>query len=181
MNPIGKKFGHLTVIKLDHRKISKTATYNKKDAFWLCQCDCGQQTVVRESNLYRGHTRSCGHLLSINSKIMQKNNPQIVENLKAMRPNGHMRADLEPAYHPTHKSKISKNNKSGITGVTFCLVHGNPRWVAKLYFHGHYVLNKRFDNKQDAIAARLEAEKTYLKKSFEYQERKNKTKNDKSK
>jgi hypothetical protein len=169
---VGKKFGYLTVVKFDHEAVIQINKRKKHESFWLCQCDCGRQKIVKGHNLEQGRTRSCGHLISENSKLTQKNNPQIVENLKALRPDGHMRADIEPAYHPTHKSKIAKNNKSGITGVTFCLVNNKPRWVAKLYYQGRYVLNRRFEDKEDAIKARLAAEKKYLKKSFEYQERK---------
>lgn len=47
----GQKFGHLLVIERDCSK-ERTA--------WLCQCDCGNQTVVASNNLKRGHTSSCG-------------------------------------------------------------------------------------------------------------------------
>lgn len=33
--------------------------YNGK-AKWLCQCDCGNQTIVRSDYLKSGHTQSCG-------------------------------------------------------------------------------------------------------------------------
>ena len=50
---IGKKFGFLTVIDLDH--------VNKNHAtYWLCECDCGNMITVRGSNLKNGHTKSCG-------------------------------------------------------------------------------------------------------------------------
>lgn len=173
MDLVGRKFGHLTVARFDHNGPIKNIR-KKTDSFWLCRCDCGKYVIVRQSTLHNGHNQSCGHLISENSKMMQKNNPQIVEKLKSLRPNGHMRKDIEPAYHPTFKSKLKKSNKSGVTGVTSDLINGRQRWVAKLYYRGRYVLNKRFDDKTDAIAARLAAEKKYLKKAFTYQERKNK-------
>lgn len=48
----GQVFGRLTVLELDHVKRS---TRN-----WKCQCSCGNITVVRESNLLHGITKSCG-------------------------------------------------------------------------------------------------------------------------
>lgn len=43
-----KRFGKLVVLK-----------YNG-NARWLCQCDCGNQTIVRSDYLKTGHTKSCG-------------------------------------------------------------------------------------------------------------------------
>jgi hypothetical protein len=48
-----KKFGYLTVIKIDHK--DKFRNY-----YWLCQCECGNQTIVLGSNLRTGKTTSCG-------------------------------------------------------------------------------------------------------------------------
>ncbi len=51
---VGKQFGHLTVIKLTDKR------YDNGNVGWLCECDCGNQTIVRSGNLLRGKTRSCG-------------------------------------------------------------------------------------------------------------------------
>lgn len=53
---IGKKFGRLVVIE----KIKKEKT--DKETKWLCVCDCGEHTIVNNSNLRNGHTKSCGCL-----------------------------------------------------------------------------------------------------------------------
>ena len=47
----GKRFGKLVVISYHH---SNNATY------WLCQCDCGNTTIVKTGSLNYGSTRSCG-------------------------------------------------------------------------------------------------------------------------
>lgn len=52
----GKRFGMLFVQKLDHIADRKT--------YWMCQCDCGNKTVVAKSNLLNGNTKSCGCLHS---------------------------------------------------------------------------------------------------------------------
>lgn len=50
-----KTFGRLTVIKFSHLKTGGKA-------YWECQCDCGNQSVVGGYNLRSGHTKSCGCL-----------------------------------------------------------------------------------------------------------------------
>lgn len=48
----GQRFGRLTVLEFVSNK--------KKDAHWLCHCDCGNEKVVRGMRLKIGHTTSCG-------------------------------------------------------------------------------------------------------------------------
>ena len=48
----GKKFGRLTVLRKADNK--------GHGIEWLCQCDCGNQTVVRSDRLVTGHCTSCG-------------------------------------------------------------------------------------------------------------------------
>ena len=50
---IGERFGRLTVIDYDH--MGKGG-----NSYWLCKCDCGNNTVVSKCHLKDGHTRSCG-------------------------------------------------------------------------------------------------------------------------
>ena len=51
----GKKFGNLTVLKLEGRdKFGET--------IWNCRCDCGNLTNVRSRKLRTGNTKSCGCL-----------------------------------------------------------------------------------------------------------------------
>ena len=47
-NLTNKRFGKLFVIKYSG------------NAKWLCQCDCGNQAIVRSDYLKSGHTQSCG-------------------------------------------------------------------------------------------------------------------------
>lgn len=52
---IGKKYGRLTVVGVEHRKSGKWSK-----AYAICNCDCGSSISVQFSNLlYRG-TKSCG-------------------------------------------------------------------------------------------------------------------------
>lgn len=56
----GQRYGRLVALKIDHidRAPNKTITY------WLCQCDCGKQTIVSIRDLRSGNTQSCGCLVS---------------------------------------------------------------------------------------------------------------------
>lgn len=57
-NFIGQRFGRLTVI-------SQEKSTSKSSTRWLCQCDCGNTTIVQRCNLTRKtrNTKSCGCLL----------------------------------------------------------------------------------------------------------------------
>lgn len=48
----GKRFGKLVVKKLDSIK--------NHSSYWLCQCDCGNQKIIKGSTLSYGATHSCG-------------------------------------------------------------------------------------------------------------------------
>lgn len=50
---IGKRFGRLLVIDFDHM------SPNGK-SYWLCECDCGNKTLVNRTHLLDGHVASCG-------------------------------------------------------------------------------------------------------------------------
>lgn len=58
-NVTGHRFGRLLVVRM------------LKRASCLCQCDCGQQTVVRRSQLLKGIVQSCG-CLKATSEARQK-------------------------------------------------------------------------------------------------------------
>lgn len=55
----GRKFGRLTVIC---RAEEVENRYSIRRPSWLCQCDCGNQTIVIGANLREGMTKSCGCL-----------------------------------------------------------------------------------------------------------------------
>ena len=50
----GQRFGKLTVL----HEAEKEA--GKKGVYWVCQCDCGNTTVVHGQHLRKGLTKSCG-------------------------------------------------------------------------------------------------------------------------
>ncbi|KKM86040.1 hypothetical protein LCGC14_1283040 [marine sediment metagenome] len=54
-NFTGQKFGKLLVVAYTYSKFG--------NAYWLCECDCGNKKVIPGRNLNNGHTKSCGCLL----------------------------------------------------------------------------------------------------------------------
>lgn len=52
---VGQRFGRLTVISLNE-EVSK----QKKNTYWNCKCDCGNEKVVLGKRLRGGTTTSCG-------------------------------------------------------------------------------------------------------------------------
>lgn len=47
----GQKFGKLTVI---------SEAFRKKNVYWKCLCDCGNESIVLGVSLRNSHTTSCG-------------------------------------------------------------------------------------------------------------------------
>ena len=52
----GQRYGRLVALEY-------VGSSSKKQALWLCQCDCGQKTTVRGAQLRGGRTKSCGCLM----------------------------------------------------------------------------------------------------------------------
>lgn len=52
-----KRYGHLKAIRRVRNPI-----LDRRDAWWLCECDCGTKVNVPAYNLKRGNTKSCGCL-----------------------------------------------------------------------------------------------------------------------
>lgn len=49
----GQRFGRLTVLERAGRD-------KRGQTLWLCKCDCGNESIIRSSNLKRGISTSCG-------------------------------------------------------------------------------------------------------------------------
>ena len=52
---VGKRFGRLVVLRF-------AGIDKRRNALWLCRCDCGKETIVQGMHLLSMHTRSCGCL-----------------------------------------------------------------------------------------------------------------------
>ena len=65
-----------------------------------------------------------------------------------------------PALKKAMKNELWSHNKSGVTGVTFEKDRG--KWRAGIQMHGKFISLGRYKNKEEAIAARKEAEKRFF-------------------
>ncbi|MFU2222004.1 hypothetical protein [Streptococcus pluranimalium] len=142
-NIIGKKFGRLTAIK----RIN-----DKGKAIYLCHCDCGN-TVEVKGDYLQNRTHSCGCLKKEKSR-------ELMENIKE---NG--REELKKhAVDGTNtinlKQKTSKNNKTGVKGVS---KSRTGKYRAYLTLKGKQIHLGSFETLKEAKEARKKAEEVYYK------------------
>ena len=132
---VGKRFNMLTVTEYAGKKSGMHR--------WRCVCDCGEETVVGQTLLQSGKTKSCGCLQQ--TKI--KTNMKFVDGTSV--------TSLE--------ARISRppiaTNTSGYNGVYFN--KKNEKWVAQIGFKGKTFYLGSFDDIQDAIKARKRSEEMY--------------------
>lgn len=131
---IGKRFGKLVV----------TGYAGKKDGMhrWTCICDCGNETVVGQTLLQSGKTKSCGCARS----------ETVRENLKLV--DGTSVTLLE-----RNAEQRYSTNTSGYTGVYPQKKTG--RWASQIVFKGKTYYLGAYEKKQDAVKARENAEGMY--------------------
>jgi len=136
----GLKFGRLTVISFKERINHKT--------LWNCKCDCGNTYVASTSGLTMKSTTSCG--------CRNRENKANIDNLRFGFVDGTLLSSIK------EDRKINKNNSSGVTGVSWD--KSRNMWTAQIMFKGEHYQLGRFKNKEDAIAARKQAEVDYFGK-----------------
>ena len=147
----GQRFGRLVVV-------GETEERRGGHVLWECRCACGNVILVVATSLKTEKTKSCGCLQSeITSKMMKSEN----------------RTDcVEGTVLRNLKNKLSSRNKSGYKGVSW--VKTRNKWRAEIGFKGERIHLGYYENKQDAINARLEAEEKYFKPILEKYEVENK-------
>ncbi len=128
---IGKRFGRLTVTEY----AGKRGGMHR----WKCKCDCGNETVVGQTLLQSGKTKSCGCMQS----EAYLSNPGIIDGTSV---------DILE-YYKTH---MSPYNTSGCTGVY--QNRKNGKWIAQIGFKGKTYYLGSYSNYQDAVKARKQGE-----------------------
>lgn len=121
----GEKFGRLIVIEPIGDKINSRTK-------WNCQCECGGSTITSHYNLISNHTRSCGCLWK-----------------------KEYRTRVEGTILECLKSKVPKNNSSGVKGI--CRIRG--KWVAYITLAQRRYYLGSYDSLQEAKDSRKKAEK----------------------
>lgn len=109
--------------------------------YWLCQCDCGKQCICRKENLRSGVTRSCGCLQEAQRKVNMKKAIHFTDGTCVER---------------IACRKTFSNNTSGHRGV---YRRENNRWRASIGFQGKSYNLGSFATYEEAVQARLDAEK----------------------
>ena len=131
---VGKRFGKLTALSYVEKR--------EGQHYWLCRCDCGNETVVRQNYLQRGHTTSCG---CVQAEIFRKN-LKLVDGTSVTR--------LEAG-----KKHLISSNTSGYTGVY--LQKKTGKWAAQITFRGKTYFLGVYDKIEDAIKARKRGEEMH--------------------
>ena len=132
---VGRRFGRLTVTEY----AGKEAGMHR----WRCTCDCGKETVVGQTLLQSGKTRSCGCLQAVTYR----------ENLKLME--GTSVTMLQAA----KSGRLIKSNTSGYNGVYYD--KRRSLWVAQITFQGRTKYLGAFCDLESAVRARQAGEEIY--------------------
>ena len=73
----GQRFGKLVALKLIPKE---ERTWKNKERAWLCKCDCGNLTIVRQRNLLGSRvTKSCGCLRKVDAFLATTQIPNLTE------------------------------------------------------------------------------------------------------
>ncbi len=134
----GKRFGRLTV--LEYAGTAGSLGKAGRASFWKCRCDCGNELIVRQTELQNGGTQSCG--------CLQKE--RAAECLELL--------DGTSAVLLERSKQIRSDNKSGHTGV---FLMKNGKWGAYINFKKKRYWLGRFSDFQDAVKARRRGEEMH--------------------
>ena len=128
----GQRFGKLIAL-------SKTDTRCNESIVWQCQCDCGNISYASQGNLKSGKSKSCGCLRSEKMSNTRKSLEYV-----------------DGTLIPMLNDKIYSNNSSGVRGV--CWDNRSHKWHAYITLKGKFFNLGLYDNKEDAIRSRKQAE-----------------------
>jgi len=136
--PAGTEFGRLTVLNVADKTSNGRYLY-------LCKCNCeeGNEVLVRSDNLKSGDTKSCGCLYR---ETFYLHGERLLRE-------GHF---ANTSIYLIKSKRINKNNTSGVRGVTF--LKKEQKWRAAIGFKNKNYYLGRYEKLEDAAKARKEAE-----------------------
>ena len=146
-----QRFGRLIALKSTDNRDTVNGS-----VIWECKCDCENPCYISQSDLSELRIRSCGCLSRENSSNNIK---------KAI--NVHLEKHIIEHTNIPVISRIipQSNNTSGIIGVRYD--KSRNKWIAQIRFQNKIYFLGRYENKEDAIKARKEAEEKYHKSFLE--------------
>ena len=149
----GKTFGRLYVIEKD-------MSLAHRNSHWICRCDCGTIKSIRGSYLLCGDAKSCGCLHT--ETLVRNGRKTIVDNsVEQMHDNKEFNTQFQVIENPNPP----KNNTSGCKGVGWD--KKRQCWQAYIQVNKKHMNLGRYRKFEDAVAARLAAEKKYFKPLIE--------------
>lgn len=136
----GKRFGKLKVIE-------RAGRTKAGSALWLCQCDCGNTTIANATGLRRGEIVSCGCLT--------------MESIKRAKEVLWTEKTIDGVQVPLLTKKVRSDSRTGHKGVYLRNRKGRTRYEVTITVTGKRKYIGTFNDLEDAIKARKEAEKEY--------------------
>ena len=136
----GEKFGKLTVLKRD-------GSTKNDNALWLCQCECGNNTIANGTSLKRGDDVSCGCL-----RQKQINNAKKVLTIDK---------SIDGVQIPLLTKKVRSDSKTGHKGVHERNRNGKIVYEVSITLKGIRKYLGSFSDLNKAINARKKAEEEY--------------------
>ena len=137
---VGKKFGKLTVIEY----AGKRAGMHR----WTCLCECGNETIVGQTLLQSGKTKSCGCLSRTRIKDLGEN--------------GNNKGFIDGTNVGMLKARITKppilSNTSGVNGV---YRNSKGSWTAQITFKNKTYYLGSFADIREAAEARKQGERIF--------------------
>lgn len=151
----GHQYGRLTVLRHalpedeklysegENGKIGTEGEKNQEKDLWLCRCSCGTLCICDKELLRVGKTQSCGCLREAQRKENMKKAIHFVDGTCIER---------------IASRKTFANNTSGHRGV---YLRSNGRWRACIGFQGKVYNLGNFEKYENAVEARLDAERRF--------------------
>lgn len=138
------KIQDLTGKQFGKLKVMKLAKHIKGRAYWLCECLCGNKVTVASSNLTRENTTSCGCAQKdkLHELFKEGTNIAIIKS-----------------------KRLPANNTSGCKGVSWN--KKLSKWQAYIGLQKERTHIGYFDNYEDAVDARKQAEENFYKPIIE--------------
>lgn len=133
----GRVFGHLTVLKRAKDSVNAKGVHRRQ---WLCQCDCGKQTIATTASLNSGEVTSCGHVR--------------MQNLIKYRERQQETTPGTSLDQLTDKPPVT--NKTGYRNISLTHRSGRRRYRVSVQYKRHTYSGGLHDSLGEAIKARDE-------------------------